>query len=130
MRRCRSIVSNVHCPVLPRMPSLRVILDRFDNDKVIFLTQEGQQLVWHRDDLPETIKEGGTYYMHFGEQDEKPAKPKETPTPKRIKKQIAKPATSDKPAKAQKKLSPEDIERHQLARTMLEEILNGKEPVR
>jgi len=112
------------------MPSLRVILDRFENDKAVFLTQEGQQLIWHRDDLPETIKEGSTYYMHFGEKDEKPEKTKEIPTPKRIKKQIANPPASAPPKKVRKKLSPEDIERHQLARTMLEEILNGKEPVR
>ena len=98
-----------------RMPSLRIMFDRFEGDKALFVTQEGQQLVWHKDDLPEDLREGNTYYVHFADgTDKKSITPTKTHTPIKRKKETK-----------------EDREQRKMARAILEEILNGsKEPAK
>ena len=108
--------------LLLSMPHLRVILDRFEHDRAVFLTQEGQQLVWHKDDLPEDIQEGQTYYIHFAtsEQNTPPSIQQTLVTPK--KSPTSKPTTQ---LVKRTPLSQEEKKQRLLARALLEEILNG-----
>lgn len=104
------------------MPYLRVILDRFEHDRAVFLTQEGQQLVWHKDDLPEDIQEGQTYYIHFAtsEQDTPSSIQQPSITPKKA------PTTKPTPTPVTRPpLSQEEKKQRLMARALLEEILNG-----
>ncbi len=115
------------------MRPLRVMLDRFDNGKAIFLTQEGQQLVWDRYDLPEDIQEGKIYFVHFSNEAEPVVTAeKDTTTQEKTsvptEKTAAKPIVSEIAPEPAPLPDPQADERRKLARTILEEILNGSTP--
>lgn len=83
------------------MQSIKVILDRFFDDSVILITESGKQILWPKDKLPEDFAPGQVFYL--------------TLTNKQL----------DDNIKSSKKEPVQDPKI--LAKTILEEILNGSE---
>jgi hypothetical protein len=45
--------------------NITLTIDRFENDKAILITQEGESILWPKNKLPNGLKEGSLIYFNI-----------------------------------------------------------------
>lgn len=45
--------------------NITLTIDRFENDKAILITQEGESILWPKNKLPNGLKEGALVYFNI-----------------------------------------------------------------
>lgn len=110
--------------------SLKIILDRFEDEKAVLITAFGQEIFWPKSDLPDNLEIGASLYLFLD-----PEKPKSLP-PEEIKSLKPEAAVKFKAAFKKDEVRPELApkislkniplsEQQLLARRVLEELLNN-----